>query len=354
MPRMGQAMTEIEKQRPEIRRVDDGREANYGEFVVEPLERGYGITLGNSLRRVLLSSLPGSAITTIRIDGVLHEFSVVPGVVEDTTEIIINLKQLALRMYSDEPHLVQIHKDGPGVVTAQDILSDPDVEAVRPEQVIAHLDAGGHLSMEMTVERGRGYVPADKNKKPDAAIGVIPIDSIFSPVRRVNWRVENTRVGNITDYDRLSLEVTTDGTLSPEEAVSLGGKILADHLRLFVELSDSALDVEIGVERDEDKRDRLLEMPIEELDLSVRSFNCLKRAGINTVGELTNKTDEDMMKVRNLGKKSLEEVKEKLAALGAALRRGDVAAEGLDTDAEYAGLGFQAVGAGVSKETDGL
>jgi DNA-directed RNA polymerase subunit alpha len=313
-------MTEIEKQRPEIRRVDDGREPNYGEFVVEPLERGYGITLGNSLRRVLLSSLPGSAITTIRIDGVLHEFSVIPGVVEDTPEIIINLKQLALRMYSDEPRVIQIHKEGPGVVTAGDIISDPDVEVVKPDQVIAHLDEGGRLHMEMTVERGRGYVPAEKNKRPDAAIGVIPIDSIFSPVRRVNWRVENTRVGNITDFDRLSLEVTTNGTLSPEEAVSLGGKILADHLRLFVDLSDSALNVDIGVEREEDKRDRLLEMPIEELDLSVRSFNCLKRAGINTVGELTNKTDEDMMKVRNLGKKSLEEVKEKLAALGLSLR----------------------------------
>jgi len=205
-------------------------------------------------------------------------------------------------------------------VTAGDIISDPDVEVVKPDQVIAHLDEGGRLNMEMTVERGRGYVPADKNKRPDAAIGVIPIDSIFSPVRRVNWRVENTRVGNITDFDRLSLEVTTNGTLSPEEAVSLGGKILADHLRLFVDLSDSALNVDIGVEREEDKRDRLLEMPIEELDLSVRSFNCLKRAGINTVGELTNKTDEDMMKVRNLGKKSLEEVKEKLAALGLSLR----------------------------------
>jgi DNA-directed RNA polymerase subunit alpha len=313
-------MTEIEKQRPEIHRIDDGKEANFGVFAVEPLERGYGITLGNSLRRVLLSSLPGSAVTTVRIEGVLHEFSVIPGVVEDTTEIIINVKQLALRMYSDEPHLVQITKEGPGVVYAGDIVSDPDVEVVDPEQIVAHLDEGGHLTMEMTVERGRGYAAADRNKKPDAAIGVIPIDSIFSPVRRVNWRVENTRVGNITDYDRLTLEVTTDGTLSPEEAVSMGGKILADHLRLFVDLSDASQTVEIGVDREEDKRDRLLEMPIEELDLSVRSFNCLKRAGINTVGELTNKTDEDMMKVRNLGKKSLEEVKEKLAALGLSLR----------------------------------
>jgi DNA-directed RNA polymerase subunit alpha len=313
-------LTDIEKQRPEIRRVDAGQDPHYGEFQIEPLDRGYGITLGNSLRRVLLSSLPGSAITTVRIEGVLHEFSVVPGVVEDTTDIIINLKQLALRLYGDDAKIVRIDKTGPGVVTAADIIADPDVEVIDPGHVIAHLDEGGHLQMEMTVERGRGYVPADRNKKPDQALGVIPVDSLFSPVRRVNWRVENTRVGHITDYDRLTLEVTTDGSMSPEEAVSMGAKILADHLRLFVDLSDSVQDVEIGVEREEDKRDRLLDMPIEELDLSVRSFNCLKRAGINTVGELTNKTDEDMMKVRNLGKKSLEEVKEKLAALGLSLR----------------------------------
>lgn len=317
---MGQAMTDIEKQKPEIRRTDAGHLPHYGQFVVEPLERGYGITLGNSLRRVLLSSLPGSAVTSVRIEGVLHEFSVVPGVVEDTTDIIINLKQLALKLYGDEARIVRIDKAGPGIVTAGDIISDADVEIVDPTQVLAHLDAGARLVMEMTVERGRGYVPADKNKQPDAALGVVPVDSLFSPVRRVNWRVENTRVGHITDYDRLTLEVTTDGTLKPEEAVSLGAKIMADHLHLFVELSDTAQEVEIGVEREEDKRDRLLEMPIEELDLSVRSFNCLKRAGINTVGELTNKTDEDMMKVRNLGKKSLEEVKEKLDALGLHLR----------------------------------
>ncbi|MCL8206538.1 MAG: DNA-directed RNA polymerase subunit alpha [Actinomycetia bacterium] len=313
-------MTEIERQKPEIRRVDDGSRPNYGEFVVEPLERGYGITLGNSLRRVLLSSLPGSAVTSVRIEGVLHEFSVVPGVVEDTTDIVINIKQLALKLYGEDSRIIRIEKDGPGVVTAGDIIADADVEIVDPSQVIAHLDEGAHLAMEMTVERGRGYVPADKNKKPDAALGVIPVDSLFSPVRRVNWRVENTRVGHITDYDRLTLEVSTNGTITPEEAVSMGAKILADHLRLFIDLSDMADSVEIGVDREEDKRDRLLEMPIEELDLSVRSFNCLKRAGINTVGELTNKTDEDMMKVRNLGKKSLEEVKEKLAALGLSLK----------------------------------
>lgn len=313
-------MTEIEKQRPDIRRVDNGEQFQYGQFHVEPLDRGYGITLGNALRRVLLSSLPGSAVTSVRIEGVLHEFSTVPGVVEDVTEIVLNIKQLALRMYGDEPRLVRVDVTGPGTVTAADILSDADVEVVNGRHVLAHVDEGGRLSMEMTVERGRGYVPADKNKKVDQALGVVPVDALFSPVRRVNWHVENTRVGHITDYDRLSLEVWTDGTMSPEEAVSVGAKILADHLRLFVNLSDVGGDVELGMGRDEDRRDRLMEMPIDELDLSVRSFNCLKRAGINTVRELTNKTDEDMMKVRNLGKKSLEEVKEKLGHLGLALR----------------------------------
>jgi DNA-directed RNA polymerase subunit alpha len=316
-------VTDIEKQKPEIRRVDDGRQPNYGEFQIEPLDRGYGITLGNALRRVLLSSLPGSAITSVQIEGVLHEFSFIPGVVEDTTDIVINLKQLAFRLYADEPKLIRIDKVGPGVVTAADIIADPTVEVIDPSQVIAHLDEGAHLQMEMTVDRGRGYVPAERNKRSDQALGVIPVDALFSPVRRVNWRVENTRVGHITDYDRLTLEVTTNGALTPEEAVSMGAKILADHLKLFVDLSDAVQDVDIGVDREDEKRDRLLDMPIEELDLSVRSFNCLKRAGINTVGELTNKTDEDMMKVRNLGKKSLEEVKEKLAALGLSLRPSD-------------------------------
>ncbi|MDA8200012.1 MAG: DNA-directed RNA polymerase subunit alpha [Thermaerobacter sp.] len=313
-------MTEIEKQRPDIRRVDNGEQFQYGQFHVEPLDRGYGITLGNALRRVLLSSLPGSAVTSVRIEGVLHEFSTVPGVVEDVTEIVLNIKQLALRMYGDEPRLVRVDVTGPATVTAADILSDADVEVVNGRHVLAHVDEGGRLSMEMTVERGRGYVPADKNKKVDQALGVVPVDALFSPVRRVNWHVENTRVGHITDYDRLSLEVWTDGTMSPEEAVSVGAKILADHLRLFVSLSDVGGDVELGMGRDDDRRDRLMEMPIDELDLSVRSFNCLKRAGINTVRELTNKTDEDMMKVRNLGKKSLEEVKEKLGHLGLGLR----------------------------------
>ncbi len=311
-------MTEIEK--PEIRRVDEEREPNYGVFVVEPLDRGYGITLGNSLRRILLSSLPGTAVTSVRIEGVLHEFSVIPGVVEDTADIILNLKRLALKLWADEPHTIRIDKVGPAEVTAADILADADVDVLDPSQHIAYVDEGGRLAMDITVARGRGYVPADKNKHPDQAIGVIPVDSIFSPVQKVNWRVEDTRVGHITDFDRLSIEVWTDGSLMPEEAVSMGARILSDHLRLFIELTDGVEGVQIGVERDEDKRDRLLEMPIEELDLSVRSFNCLKRAGINTVGELTSKTDEDMMKVRNLGKKSLEEVKEKLVTLGLGLK----------------------------------
>lgn len=311
-------MTEIEK--PDIRRIDEGKDPNYGEFVVEPLDRGYGITLGNSLRRILLSSLPGTAVTSVRIEGVLHEFSVVPGVAEDTTDIILNLKRLALKLWSDEPHLVHIEKEGPADVTAADIIADADVEVLDPDQPIARVEEGHRLVMELSVERGRGYVPADKNKKADQAIGVIPVDAIFSPVKKVNWRVEDTRVGHITDYDRLALDVWTDGSLTPEEAVSMGAKILSDHLRLFMDLTDSVEGVQIGVEREEEKRDRLLEMPIEELDLSVRSFNCLKRAGINVVGELTNKSDEDMMKVRNLGKKSLEEVKEKLAGLGLGLR----------------------------------
>lgn len=313
-----QNMTEIEK--PEIRRVNDDQQANYGEFVVEPLERGYGITLGNSLRRILLSSLPGTAVTSVRIDGVLHEFSVIPGVLEDTTDIILNLKRLAVRLWNDEPHIIRIDKEGPGDVTAGDILADADVDILDPEQFIAFVEEGGRLSMEMTIERGKGYVSADKNKRPDLPIGQIPIDSIFSPVVKVNWRVEDTRVGNITDYDRLTIQVWTDGSLTADEAVSMGAKILSDHLRLFMNLTDGVEGVEIGVEREEEKRDRLLEMPIEELDLSVRSFNCLKRAGINTVGELTAKTDEDMMKVRNLGKKSLEEVKEKLYAMGLGLK----------------------------------
>lgn len=301
-------MTEVEK--PEIRRIDDGSDPKYGAFTVEPLNRGYGITLGNSLRRILLSSLPGTAVTSVRIDGVLHEFSVIPGVLEDTADIILNLKRLALRLWSDEPHILRIEKEGPGEVVAGDIIADADVDILEPDQHIAYVDEGHSLRMELTIERGRGYVSAEKNKRADQAIGVIPVDSIFSPVTKVNWRVEDTRVGHITDYDRLTLEVWTDGSLSPEEAISRGAKILSDHLRLFIELTDTVSGVEIGVQRDEDSRDRLLEMPIEELDLSVRSFNCLKRAGINTVGELTNKSDEDMMKVRNLGKKSLEEVKE--------------------------------------------
>ncbi|MCY0881157.1 MAG: DNA-directed RNA polymerase subunit alpha [Firmicutes bacterium] len=311
-------MAEI--QQPEIRRVDDGADAQYGLFVVEPLERGYGLTLGNALRRILLSSLPGTAVTSIRIEGVLHEFSVVPGVLEDTVDIILNLKRLALKLWSDEPHILHIDKTGPCEVTAADILADADVDILDPSQHIADVDEGGRLSMEFTVVNGRGYVSADKNKRPDLPIGVIPIDSIFSPVSKVNWRVEDTRVGHITNFDRLTLEVWTNGALTPEEAIAQGAKILANHLRLFESLSETGVKPVLTGEHPEDDRDRLLQMPIEELDLSVRSFNCLKRAGINTVGELANKTDEDMMKVRNLGKKSLEEVKEKLVGMGLGLR----------------------------------
>ncbi|MDA8195512.1 MAG: DNA-directed RNA polymerase subunit alpha [Thermaerobacter sp.] len=311
-------MTEIEK--PEIRRVDEGQEPKYGQFVVEPLDRGYGITLGNSLRRILLSSLPGTAVTSVRIDGVLHEFSVVPGVLEDTADIILNLKRLSLRLWGDEPRAVRIDKEGPCEVTAGDIQADADIDILEPAQHIAYVDEGGRLTMELMIESGHGYVPAEKNKRPDQAIGVIPIDSIFSPVQKVNWRVEDTRRGHITDYDRLTVEVWTNGSLTPEESISAGARKLAAHMRLFMNLTDEVSGDDIGIEREEDKRDRLLEMPIEELDLSVRSFNCLKRAGINTVGELTAKSDDDMMKVRNLGKKSLEEVREKLVNLGLGLK----------------------------------
>ena len=311
-------MIEIEKPKVEIAEISEDN--TYGRFVVEPLERGYGITLGNSLRRILLSSLPGAAVTSVRIEGVLHEFSTIPGVVEDTTDIILNIKELALRLHGDGPKTVRIHAEGEKIVTAADIISDADVEVLNPDKHIATLDAGARLEMEMTVDRGRGYVPAERNKKPDQPIGVIPVDSIFTPIRRVNYTVEDTRVGHVTDYDKLTLEVWTNGTIRPDEAVSLAARILTEHLMLFVGLTHGGEDVEIMVEREEEGQDRILEMPIEELDLSVRSFNCLKRAGINTIGQLVEKTDEEMIKVRNLGKKSLEEVKQKLAALGLSLK----------------------------------
>lgn len=314
-------MIEIEK--PKIEAVEISEDNRYGKFVVEPLERGYGTTLGNSLRRILLSSLPGAAVTSVQIDGVLHEFSTIPGVVEDTTQLILNLKKLSLRIHSDEEKILEIDKEGKGVVLAGDIRADSDVEILNPDLHIATLAENAHLRVRMTANRGRGYVTADKNKKEDQPIGVIPVDSVYTPIERVNFQVENTRVGQVTNYDKLTLEVFSNGSLRPEEAVSLGAKILNEHLMLFVGLTEEAKDAEIMVEKEEDQKEKVMEMTIEELDLSVRSYNCLKRAGINTVQELTQKTEEDMMKVRNLGRKSLEEVQEKLAELGLSLRKDD-------------------------------
>ncbi|UOE94278.1 DNA-directed RNA polymerase subunit alpha [Alkalihalobacillus sp. LMS39] len=314
-------MIEIEK--PNIETVEISEDAKYGKFVVEPLERGYGTTLGNSLRRILLSSLPGAAVTSVQIDGVLHEFSTIEGVVEDVTTIILNLKQLALKIYSDEQKTLEIDMQGEGPVTAGDLTHDSDVDVLNPDLHIATLASGGRLHLRINAKRGRGYVPAEGNKSEELPIGVIPIDSIFTPVSRVNYQVENTRVGQITNYDKLTLDVWTDGSIRPEEAVSLGAKILTEHLNIFVGLTDQAQNAEIMVEKEEDQKEKVLEMTIEELDLSVRSYNCLKRAGINTVQELTHKSEEDMMKVRNLGRKSLEEVQEKLGELGLGLRKED-------------------------------
>ena len=303
------------------------QDGTYGRFVVEPLERGYGTTLGNSLRRILLSSLPGSAVSNVKIDGVLHEFSVIPGVKEDVTEIILNLKCLAIKNTSEgtESKVAYIDVEGEGEVTAKDIKADSDIEILNPDLHIATLSGGPNskLYMEITISKGRGYVGADKNKKEDQPIGMLPVDSIFTPVTRVNFLVENTRVGQITDYDKLTLEVWTNGTIAPDDAVSYGAKLLNEHLALFIDLSDNAKNTEILVEKEEGKKEKVLEMSIEELDLSVRSYNCLKRAGINTVEDLACKTEEEMMKVRNLGKKSLEEVLNKLAELGLALRPSD-------------------------------
>ncbi|MGE5675365.1 MAG: DNA-directed RNA polymerase subunit alpha [Mycobacterium leprae] len=313
----------IGMEKPKIECVELAPDNTYGKFVVEPLERGYGITLGNSLRRILLSSLPGAAVTSVKIDGVLHEFSTIPGVVEDVTDIILNLKQLSLKVYSDEPRTIRIDADGEGEVKAGDIHTDADVEILNPDLHIATLDKGGRLVAEISVGKGRGYVPADQNKTPDMPIGVIPVDSIFSPIRRVNYTIEHTRVGNRTNYDKLTLEVWTNGTIKPDEACSWGAKILKEHLELFLSLTDDADNIEVMQEKDENDRNKLMEMTIEELDLSVRSYNCLKRAGINTVAELCAKSDEEMIKVRNLGKKSLEEVKQKLAAIGLSLRESE-------------------------------
>ena len=318
----------FEFERPNIEVVEISEDNKYGRFVVEPLERGYGITLGNSLRRIMLSSLPGVAVSQIKIEGVLHEFSSIPGVKEDVTEIVMNVKSLAIKNNSDanEVKTAYIEYEGEGVVRASDIQVDQDIEILNPDLVIATLSGKDtKLYMELTITRGRGYVGADKNKTEDLPIGVIAIDSIYTPVERVNVTVENTRVGQITDYDKLTLDVFTNGTLVPDEAVSLAAKVLSEHLSLFIDLSENAKTAEVMVEKEDDEKEKVLEMSIDELELSVRSYNCLKRAGINTVEELTNKTSEDMMKVRNLGRKSLEEVLAKLKELGLQLNPADEA-----------------------------
>lgn len=306
----------IEMEKPRIECVDSSEDYTYGKFVIEPLERGYGITLGNSLRRILISSLPGAAVTSIKIDGVLHEFTTIPGVVEDVTEIILNIKELRIKLHADQAKTLYIDYEGEGEIKASDIKADSDVEILNPDMHIATVNGSSRFFMEINVNHGRGYVSAEKNKHANQPIGVIPVDSIYTPVKKVNYTVENTRVGQVTDYDKLSIEVWTDGSIAPDEAISLGAKILSDHLNLFINLTDRAKNAEILVEKGEPARDKILEMTIEELDLSVRSYNCLKRAGINTVEDLTNKTEEEMMKVRNLGRKSLEEVVQKLEALG--------------------------------------
>ncbi len=318
-------MFDFEKPRIEI--TDISEDKKYGRFVVEPLERGYGITLGNSLRRIMLSSLPGAAVSQVKIEGILHEFSSIPGVKEDVTEIIMNIKSLAIRDNSstNEPKTAYIEVSGDKVVTAGDIQVDQDIEILNPEIPIATVNGGANskLYMELTISKGRGYVSADKNKNDDLPIGVIAVDSIYTPVERVNMSVENTRVGQITDFDKLTLDVYTNGTLVPDEAVSLAAKVLSEHLSLFIDLSENAKTAEVMIEKEDNEKEKVLEMNIDELELSVRSYNCLKRAGINTVEELTNRTSEDMMKVRNLGRKSLEEVLAKLKELGLQLNPSD-------------------------------
>ena len=311
-------------QKPKIEIAEISEDKKYGKFVVEPLERGYGTTLGNSLRRIMLSSLPGAAVSQVKIDGVLHEFSSIPGVKEDVTEIIMNIKNLAIRNNSstNEPKVAYIEFEGEGVVTAADIQVDSDIQILNPDLVIANLNGGPDckLYMELTITNGRGYVSADKNKTEDIPIGVIAIDSIYTPVERVNLLIENTRVGQITDYDKLTLDVYTNGTLEPD---SLAAKVLSEHLSLFIDLSEAAQQADVMIEKEDNAKEKVLEMNIDELELSVRSYNCLKRAGINTVEELTNRTPEDMMKVRNLGRKSLEEVLAKLKELGLQLNQGE-------------------------------
>ncbi len=318
-------MFDFEKPKIEIAQISEDKK--YGRFVVEPLERGYGTTLGNSLRRIMLSSLPGAAVSQVKIEGVLHEFSSIPGIKEDVTEIIMNIKNLALKNTSltNESKVAYIEFEGEGVVTAADIQVDPDIEIMNPDLVIAHLNGGAdsRLYMELTITKGRGYVSADKNKGEDVPIGVIAVDCIYTPIERVNLSIENTRVGQITDYDKLTLDVYTNGTLEPDEAVSLAAKVLSEHLNLFIDLSENAKTAEVMIEKEDNAKEKVLEMNIDELELSVRSYNCLKRAGINTVEELTNRTPEDMMKVRNLGRKSLEEVLAKLKELGLQLNPGE-------------------------------
>lgn len=307
-------MIEFEKPRIECLKLDNDN--MYAKFVCEPLERGYGITLGNSLRRILLSSLPGAAITSIKVDGVQHEFTTIPGIVEDVVEIILNLKNVRLKIHDNEEKNLRIDVDGEGEVTAGDIVGDANVEVLNPDLHICTIAEGGKLHMELTANRGRGYNPSAKNKNANQPIGVIAIDSIYTPVKKVNFYVENTRVGQITDYDKLTIELWTDGSLAPDEALSLAAKVMNEHLSLFIDLSEATKNTEIMVEKEESKKEKVLETTIEELDLSVRSYNCLKRASIINVEDLTNKTEEDMMKVRNLGRKSLEEVTNKLHSLG--------------------------------------
>lgn len=315
-------MIEIEK--PTIECITSDEDINYGKFIVEPLERGYGTTLGNSLRRILLSSLPGAAVTSVKIDEIYHEFSTIPGVKEDVTEIILNLKKLSVKLQGmEDTKRVIINAVGPKEVTAADIIADSDLEIFNQDLHIATLEENATLIMEITISKGRGYVPAEQNKIEGTPIAVIPVDSIYTPVRKVNYTIENTRVGQVTDFDKLILEIWTDGSISPKEGISIGAKIMQAHLNLFIQLTDSTDGLEIMVEKEEDQKEKALEMTIEELELSVRSFNCLKRAAINTVEELTQKSEDDMMKVRNLGKKSLDEVKEKLAELGLGLRETD-------------------------------
>ena len=318
-------MFDFEKPNIEITEISEDKK--YGRFVVEPLERGYGTTLGNSLRRIMLSSLPGAAVSQVKIEGVLHEFSSIPGVKEDVTEIIMNIKNLAIRnnSTSNDPKIAYIEFEGEGVVRASDIQVDSDIEIMNPDLVIANVYGGADskLYMELTITKGRGYISADKNKSEDTPIGVIAVDSIYTPIERVNLKVENTRVGQITDYDKLTLDVYTNGTIHPDEAVSLAAKVLNEHLSLFIDLSDRGIEAQVMADKPTDPKGKVMDMNIDELELSVRSYNCLKRAGINTVEELCNKTADDMMKVRNLGRKSLEEVLGKLNELGLQLRTGD-------------------------------